>query len=176
MQLHDYKHAKQITDQSEVSSNKSDPNEWIKMIQNGRYDEFATELVNQNIDLTEPIDKQKEDFDLYLQFLILIFDIFGSVSLSEAILFINNLKNDYKNLKSEMKQFLKGMNCVNLRKKYIKFSHQRAQFVEKELFNNVDKFLVQILLLGFIEDYGTLKSVYLNPNTSKYHKNAIQYI
>ena len=92
MQLHDYKPVKQITDQSEVSSNKSDPNEWIKMIQNGRYDEFATELVNQNIDLTEPIDKQKEDFDLYLQFLILIFDIFGSVSLSEAILFINNLK------------------------------------------------------------------------------------
>ena len=48
---------KTFTQESAASSNKSSKDEWIRMIQNRRYDEFAIELVNQNIDLAEPIEK-----------------------------------------------------------------------------------------------------------------------
>ena len=75
---------------------------YIEMIQNQELNELMQELVDKNVDLSEPIEKQGSDFKYYSYFLLAIHSLFHNISYMDAVTFINNVKREFK-VKSQRK-------------------------------------------------------------------------
>lgn len=171
VKLKSYQYKNILKEQQGKDLKIKESDRYIQMIQKGQYDELVTELMDHNLELNDKAEKQGADFKFYVYFLLIIFDIFGPISYAEATQFVSELRTDFKIGDKKYKQYLKNMLGVNLRKRYLRFSHQRDPSLSNSTFKNVDKLIVQILLLGFCEDYATLRSLHHNPCISEFHKS-----
>jgi hypothetical protein len=146
------------------------------MVVDQKYTELVQLLVDKNVDLHARIDKQKEDITYYSYFLLLIYSLFNRVSYFEGLIFVKNIKKEFKgkSKKSEVKTIYSGMLIQLYHSQSIHFAGEDN--LNYNPFLSQDSKMIQILLLSFLEDNESLFKLFTNQTVTEFHKLAIFHI
>jgi hypothetical protein len=128
---------------NEAVDDWKDNHKFINLIQQRKYSELVTELLDLNVDLNARIDKQGSDIKYYAYFILSIYSSFSSISYYEAETFVNEVKNSFKVKNSKSTDKFNGIMSVINHAQYLKFYHEGAD-PEIKVENDIDQTMVYI--------------------------------